>query len=50
MIKQVNSPMEIDELFDDVESSKGAAILRMMEYEIGSYDFMLGLKVYSALY
>lgn len=45
VVKDVNSPEDIDQLFDSVETSKGAAILRMMEYEIGPYDVYLGLKV-----
>lgn len=45
MIKNVNSPEEIDQLFDVVETSKGAAILRMMENEIGTFDMILGIIV-----
>jgi aminopeptidase N len=35
--ENLNSPYEIEQLFDDVETSKVAAILRMVEYEIGDY-------------
>lgn len=46
VIKEVDSIEEIDQLFDNVETSKGAAILRMIEYEIGSNDLYVGLKAY----
>jgi len=46
IIKDVNSPFEIDQLFDSVESSKATAILRMMEYEVGENEFKLALIVF----
>jgi aminopeptidase N len=45
VIKNVETPEEIDQLFDVVETSKGAAVFRMMEYEIGEYDLLLGIIV-----
>lgn len=45
----MNSPFEIDQLFDSVESSKATAILRMMEYEVGENEFKLALIVFHAL-
>lgn len=32
--KPISNPYEIEEYFDDIESSKGAAILRMVEEEL----------------
>ena len=43
--KPVNSPYEIEQLFDDVERSKGAAILRMMELEVGEAVFFKAVQV-----
>ncbi|XP_051580791.1 aminopeptidase N-like [Myxocyprinus asiaticus] len=37
---------DIIELFDDVTSSKGAAVLRMLSTYIGEEDFMRGIKTY----
>ncbi|XP_052008838.1 aminopeptidase N-like [Xyrauchen texanus] len=37
---------DIIELFDDVTSSKGAAVLRMLSTYIGEDDFMKGIKRY----
>lgn len=37
-------------MFDIVEVSKGAAILRMMEYEIGPIDIYIGLTVRRRLF
>ena len=43
--KDLNDPYEIEQLFDNIERSKAAAILRMIEIEIGETDFFNGLVV-----
>lgn len=42
----VNSPDEISERFDSISYSKGAAIIRMVQYTIGNDKFIAALKNY----
>ncbi|XP_076438167.1 uncharacterized protein LOC143277263 isoform X2 [Babylonia areolata] len=46
MTADVESPSEIQAIFDDVTYSKGAAIVRMMHFIMGQDDFIAGLNVY----
>lgn len=42
---QVNNPDEINEIFDGITYSKGAAVIRMMNYFLGESVFNKGLSV-----
>jgi len=42
----VGHPREIDEIFDDISYSKGAAIIRMLHRYIGDADFRKGMTTY----
>jgi len=44
--KPISNPYEIEEYFDDIESSKGAAILRMVEEELNYADMVKALTNY----
>jgi tricorn protease interacting factor F2/3 len=43
---EVNSPDEIDQLFDDISYSKGASIIRMIEDYVGAAAFQAGIGSY----
>ncbi|XP_037803557.1 LOW QUALITY PROTEIN: aminopeptidase N-like [Penaeus monodon] len=43
---QVNDASDISEIFDGIEYSKGASIIRMMIYFLGEYTFRRGLSSY----
>lgn len=43
--KPLDDPYEIEQYFDNIERSKGAAILRMAVNEIGEKKFLEALKV-----
>jgi aminopeptidase N len=47
VVKPIYFFYDIEQLFDDVESSKVAAILRMVEYEIGSDEMwnVIGVRI-----
>ena len=38
--KTLDDPYEIEQYFDSVERTKAAAILRMIEYEVGDAEFI----------
>ena len=42
----VNSPAQIDEIFDDISYSKGASIINMLYHWIGQDKFCAGLQKY----
>lgn len=42
----VNSPREIEQIFDNISYGKGASILRMMEAHMGQEEFMRGIMSY----
>ncbi|MCH8063786.1 MAG: M1 family metallopeptidase, partial [Chloroflexi bacterium] len=44
--QEVNDPAGIEQLFDAISYSKGAAVLRMLESYIGADDFRAGLHDY----
>lgn len=46
VVKQVNSPYEIEEYFDRVERSKVAAVLRMIEDETSKSRMLTALQTY----
>lgn len=52
MIKKLEDPYEIEQYFDTVERSKGAAILKMLANEINESEFFNSLIVnfYSILF
>jgi puromycin-sensitive aminopeptidase len=43
---EVNSPAEVDEMFDAITYGKGSAVLRMIEQFIGEEEFRLGVGNY----
>lgn len=47
---KVNSPTEIEEVFDDISYGKGASVIRMLEAYTGEEDFMKGVRVYLQKY
>ncbi len=46
VIKPINNVYDIEEAFDSVETAKVAAILRMVEYEIGEQIMWNAIGVY----
>ena len=46
VIKDIESPYEIEEYFDSVERSKAAAIFRMMEEETSENKFLTAIINY----
>ena len=44
--QQVNNPAEVNQLFDAISYSKGAAIIRMLEQFLGEEAFQRGLQKY----
>ena len=46
----VNSPEEIEQIFDDISYGKGASILRMVEAYIGKEAFQKGIQQYLTQY
>lgn len=46
----VNSPQEIEEIFDEISYSKGGCILRMLESYIGEEEFRIGVSNYLKKY
>ncbi|XP_076317960.1 uncharacterized protein LOC143229476 isoform X3 [Tachypleus tridentatus] len=46
IVQTVNHPDEISGLFDAISYSKGAAVLRMLEFIMGSEDFKKGVSSY----
>ncbi|MHA2068924.1 MAG: M1 family metallopeptidase, partial [Candidatus Thorarchaeota archaeon] len=46
----IESPSEIEQIFDEISYSKGANILRMIEEYMGAEDFRKGLSNYLASY
>jgi aminopeptidase N len=46
VIKPIYYFYDIEQLFDDVETSKVAAVLRMIEYEIGDFALWRALTVF----
>src|SRR5467141_3953274 len=47
---KVNSPSEIEEIFDDISYGKGASIIRMLEAYAGEDYFMRGVRSYLEKY
>src|SRR5260370_5771036 len=47
---KVNSPSEIEEIFDDISYGKGASIIRMLEAYAGEDHFMRGVRAYLEKY
>jgi tricorn protease interacting factor F2/3 len=47
---KVNSPTEIEEIFDDISYGKGASIIRMLEAYAGEDEFMRGVRSYLEKY
>lgn len=47
---KVNSPSEIEEIFDDISYGKGASIIRMIEAYAGEDRFMRGVRSYLEKY
>jgi tricorn protease interacting factor F2/3 len=47
---KVNSPSEIEEIFDDISYGKGASIIRMLEAYAGEEHFMRGVRSYLEKY
>ncbi len=47
---KVNSPTEIEEIFDDISYGKGASIIRMLEAYAGEDHFMRGVRAYLERY
>jgi puromycin-sensitive aminopeptidase len=43
---EVNSPTEVDEMFDSITYGKGSAVLRMIEQFIGEEEFRIGVGNY----
>jgi puromycin-sensitive aminopeptidase len=43
---EVNSPSEVDEMFDSITYGKGSAVLRMIEQFIGEEQFRIGVGNY----
>ncbi|MBO0887644.1 M1 family metallopeptidase, partial [Candidatus Bathyarchaeota archaeon] len=43
---KVNSPTEIEEVFDDISYGKGASVIRMLEAYTGEENFMKGVRAY----
>ena len=43
---EVNSPNEIEEIFDDISYAKGGSVLRMLEAYVGEEQFRLGVSAY----
>jgi tricorn protease interacting factor F2/3 len=43
---KVNSPSEIEEIFDDISYGKGASIIRMLEAYAGEDSFLRGVRSY----
>ena len=43
---EVGHPSEIDEIFDAISYSKGAAVIRMLHDYLGEHDFKAGLNSY----
>ena len=47
---KVNSPSEIEEVFDDISYGKGASVIRMLEAFTGEENFMKGVRSYLQKY
>src|SRR5213082_838220 len=47
---KVNSPSEIEEVFDDISYGKGASVIRMLEAYTGEENFMRGVRSYLQKY
>jgi tricorn protease interacting factor F2/3 len=47
---KVNSPSEIEEVFDDISYGKGASVIRMLEAFTGEENFMKGVRAYLQKY
>src|SRR6059036_439423 len=47
---KVNSPSEIEEVFDDISYGKGASVIRMLEAYTGEENFMKGVRSYLEKY
>ncbi len=47
---KVNSPTEIEQIFDDISYGKGASIIRMLEAYAGEDHFMRGVRSYLEMY
>jgi tricorn protease interacting factor F2/3 len=47
---KVNSPTEIEQIFDDISYGKGASIIRMLEAYSGEDHFMRGVRSYLEMY
>ena len=43
---EVNSPNEIEEIFDDISYAKGGCVLRMLEAYVGEENFRIGISNY----
>jgi aminopeptidase N len=46
----VGHPTEVDEIFDDISYNKGASVIRMLYYWIGSEKFKQGMSKYLTKY
>ncbi len=47
---KVNTPEEVEQIFDDISYGKGASILRMIESYLGKDDFRKGISTYLQRY
>ncbi len=47
---EVNSPQEIEEIFDEISYAKGGCVLRMLEAFVGEEKFRLGVSSYLKKY
>ena len=47
---EVNSPQEIEEIFDEISYAKGGCVLRMLEAYVGEEKFRLGVSSYLKKY
>ena len=45
IVQTVATPSEINELFDAISYSKGACLIRMVNFVVGDEAFKAGLKV-----
>ena len=48
--ESVNSPAEIDALFDSIAYGKGGNLIRMMNYIMGAETFSNGIRVLTFIY
>jgi aminopeptidase N len=47
VVAEVNTPAEINSVFDSITYDKGSSLIRMLEATVGEENFRVGLNVYS---